>query len=108
MLMPFVTDMNTTDTLDRLSTISGHNRVRPPQCPVEAGIQFDDVQLVPIEDETFEKKDAGLCAAIELILKDRPRLHRLIRVPRFQSLLVGRLLAISLASFVLFGLTMSL
>jgi hypothetical protein len=62
----------------------------------------------PAGDEPFDASDAGLCNLIELILKDRPRLHRLIRIRPLQPLLVGRLLAVSLASFALFGVVLSL
>jgi len=68
----------------------------------------EDIALTPIAEERFDANDTGVCAAIELILKDQGRLHRLIRIRRFQSTLVARLLAISLGSFVLFGLAMSL
>ncbi|MEX2287053.1 MAG: hypothetical protein WD648_08190 [Planctomycetaceae bacterium] len=49
----------------------------------------------------------GLLELVELILKDRPRLHRLLRDPSLQSDLIPRFLAISLAGFILFGIAIS-
>jgi hypothetical protein len=45
---------------------------------------------------------------IELLLKDRQRLYRLLRVNTAPAILLPRLLAIALAGFVLFGFAMSL
>jgi hypothetical protein len=45
---------------------------------------------------------------VELLLKNRPRLHQLLRAPATHPVLLPRLLAIALAGFVLFGVTMSL
>ncbi|MEX2316342.1 MAG: hypothetical protein WD669_04260 [Pirellulales bacterium] len=101
--------MSSTPTLDRLPSISGRESASSAQRladDIRDDVEF--VQLEPVEPERFDQRDTGLCAVIELILKDPPRLHRMIRARRFQSVLVARLLAISLASFVLFGLAMSL
>ncbi len=103
--------MNTANTFDCFTKSPGRGSTRPPQpttAPVAANDIGDDVKLVPIDDRPIDAQDARVCSIIELLLKDRPRLHELIRQRPFQSLLVGRLLAISLASFVLFGLAMSL
>lgn len=45
---------------------------------------------------------------VELILKDQRRLNRLLRNPTFGATLLTRLLGISLAGFVLFGIAMAL
>ncbi len=45
---------------------------------------------------------------VELILKNRPRLHRLIRNPVRQPELVTNLLAISLIAFTFFGVSMTI
>jgi hypothetical protein len=50
----------------------------------------------------------GIAQIIELILKDRPRLDRLARSTPQRVDLASRLLAISLISFALYGLAMSL
>ena len=52
--------------------------------------------------------DVGLLGLLELILKDRSRLDRLLRAPSLQTALLPRLLGISLAGFVLFGCAMAL
>ncbi len=62
----------------------------------------------PIEDSSLSERDARLVGLIELILKDRRRLHRLLAEPSFRAILAPRLLAISLAGFALFGVAMSL
>lgn len=45
---------------------------------------------------------------VELILKDRPRLERIIRDPSFAADLIPRFLAVSLIGFTLFGFTLAL
>jgi hypothetical protein len=49
-----------------------------------------------------------LLGLVELILKDRQRLHRLIRDPSLQPELIPRFLAISLIGFLFFGVAMTL
>lgn len=63
---------------------SPHEAVCPPFEPVE-----------PIR----------LLGLMELILKDRPRLHRLIRNPSLQPELIPRFLAIAMIGFVFFGVS---
>jgi hypothetical protein len=58
--------------------------------------------------DAIDPKEITLLALVELLLKDRWRLYRLIRVPAASSALLPRLLAIALAGFVLFGVAMSL
>jgi hypothetical protein len=52
--------------------------------------------------------EVGLLALVELVLKSPPRLHQLLRDTTGQLALLWRLLAISLLSFVLYGVAMSL
>jgi hypothetical protein len=52
--------------------------------------------------------DLSLFGLVELILKDRPRLEVAIRRRAWQPTVIPRLLAISLASFVLFGIAMAI
>jgi hypothetical protein len=47
-------------------------------------------------------------ALVELLLKDRRRLYRVLRIEATPAILLPRLLAIALAGFVLFGVAMSL
>lgn len=56
----------------------------------------------------ISRSDLTLFGLVELILKDRGRLELAIRQAVWQPLLVSRLLAISLASFVLYGVAMAL
>jgi len=50
----------------------------------------------------------SLAQLVELILKDRPRLERVIRDPSLATELIPRFLAVSLVGFTLFGVTMAL
>ncbi|MGH2603370.1 MAG: hypothetical protein ACRDJ9_28800, partial [Dehalococcoidia bacterium] len=52
--------------------------------------------------------DSSVAALVELILKDRRRLHRLIRDRARQPELVPRFLAIALAGFLFYGLAMAI
>lgn len=74
-----------------------------PQCdlPDDATAGDDEIRFEPLERFT-------LPVLIELILKDRRRLHRVIRDPSLHGELVPRLLAISLIGFVFFGAAMAL
>jgi hypothetical protein len=66
----------------------------------------DDVVLEEIEaDDPRAFSSMGI---VELLLKDRWRLYRLLRVPAAPVVLLPRLLAISLAGYLLFGVTMSI
>src|SRR5215813_13426673 len=57
-------------------------------------------------DETTEGR--GALGLVELILKRRDRLDRLIREPGVEAHLVPRFLAIALVSCALYGLSMSM
>ncbi len=67
-----------------------------------------------ISDPTNEKDvfqpvaSPKMLALVELILKDRPRLERVIRDPALAAELIPRFLAVSLVGFTLFGVTMAL
>ncbi len=50
----------------------------------------------------------GLVALVEMILKDRPRLERLIRDPSLGAELIPRFLAVSVIGFTLFGVALAL
>jgi hypothetical protein len=71
------------------------------------GAAAEDVPLTAIE-EPIDPRELSVLAIVELLLKDRWRLYRLLRVPTAPVVLLPRLLGISLAGFVLFGVTMSL
>lgn len=59
-------------------------------------------------DDIFEPASSdSLFGLFEMILKDRTRLHRIIRDPGRQARLIPRLLGISLAAFVFFGAAMT-
>src|SRR5688572_8589057 len=55
-----------------------------------------------------EEDDLGVMGIVELILKRRERLDRLIREPALAPQLVPRFLAIALAGFVLYGVAMAI
>ena len=63
-------------------------------------------QTTPIE--TVDVRQITMLELVELVLKDRRRLYRLLRDPAASTALLPRLLAIALAGFVLFGVAMSL
>jgi hypothetical protein len=63
-------------------------------------------QATPVE--TIDARQLTMLALVELVLKDRRRLYRLLREPAASTALLPRLLAIALAGFVLFGVAMSL
>lgn len=82
------------------------------------GADIPDVPLSAVSADEFDTSDdavidpkslnLGMLGLIELILKRGRLLDRLIRDPRLQPTLLPRLLAISLISFVFFGVAMSL
>jgi hypothetical protein len=78
-----------------VSPIPGGQSDLPCEPPFGANLHFD-------EAPTF-----GTAQIVELILKDRRRLDHLSRATQRKVELASRLLAISLASFVLYGLAMA-
>ncbi len=71
------------------------------------GTTAESIELTPVE-ETVDPRDLSVLAIIELLLKDRWRLYRLLRAPTAPAVLLPRLLGIALAGFILFGVTMAL
>jgi hypothetical protein len=66
-------------------------------------------ETVPVEPWTEDRpREISMLALIELLLKDRRRLSRMLRTGSVSAVLLTRLLAIALAGFVLFGVAMSL
>jgi hypothetical protein len=61
-------------------------------------------------DDVFEQNpiDHSHIGLIELILKNRSLLHKLIRDPSLQPVLISRFLAISIIGFAFFGMAMTL
>jgi hypothetical protein len=68
--------------------------------------QVDDVELTSLE-EPIDPQSFTSLEIFELLLKDRWRLYRLLRAPAASAVLLPRLLAIALAGYILFGVTMS-
>jgi hypothetical protein len=100
--------MHSTETIDRLfqtKAQAGHPACSRPQ---DSTLEADSVVLTPIDEERFAPRDAAILSIVEMILKEPRRLRSLIQVRSFQSALLGRFLAISLVSFTLFGIAMSL
>ena len=64
-------------------------------------------RFVPVA-EPMDPAGPGILGLMELILKNRPRLHELIRDPERQAELLPRFLAISLVGFIFYGVAMSL
>src|SRR5688572_6579850 len=93
----------TSDTLERPSLGAGAATKGPPEpAPVVEIVTPGPTAWV----DAIEPRDVTLLALVELLLKDRWRLYRLIRVPAASAALLPRLLAIALAGFVLFGVAM--
>jgi hypothetical protein len=62
-----------------------------------------------IEESVFQPVSSPrLLELVELILKDRPRLERVIRDPSLAAELIPKFLAVSLVGFTLFGVAMAL
>jgi hypothetical protein len=72
--------------------------------------EFCDVELVepPAPPAPIDPGELTILSLVEFVLKDRPRLYRALRDSAAMPVLLPRLLAISLAAFVLFGAAMSL
>src|SRR5262245_21291765 len=67
-----------------------------------------DQQIVSAEPASEEPLRTGLIDLVELILKRREGLERLIRQPDSQAQLVPKFLAISLLGFIFFGVALAL
>jgi len=67
----------------------------------------DEVELTAVAEQA-DPRDFSALAIVELLLKDRWRLYRLLRVPSAPAVLLPRLLGISLAGYILFGVTMAI
>ncbi len=65
-------------------------------------------EAFPFAPGTEESETTGIADLVELILKRRDRVERLIRDPSLQSLLLPKFLAIALTGFVFFGVALSL
>jgi hypothetical protein len=89
----------------RTSTAAGTATHEPPEpLPV---LEIVESREAPPTDPV-NPREITMLALVELVLKDRWRLYRMLRIPSAATLLLPRLLAISLAGFVLFGVAMSL
>lgn len=83
------------------------------ECPIDAEVIEPAAEataadkpaaVLPVDDP----REFSLLAIAELLLKDRRRLHRMLDQPAGPRVLLPRLLAIALAGFLLFGVTISL
>lgn len=87
------------------------------ECPLQPdALQPDDAGIAeatrteppPFPPDIEESTKTGIADLVELILKRRDRLERLVREPPLQSLLLPKFLAIALIGFVFFGVALSL
>lgn len=100
--------MNATEYVSRVrsrQTIDAEEAARQelaaePVCLVEI---VDNDAATPID-----ARDLRTLGLVELLLKNRQGLHRVLRDRSMHAVLLPRLLAIALTGFVLFGVTMSL
>lgn len=97
---------------ERLTSVHSTN-VTPTQAAV-ATIEPTHSQAMSRDEQVLEENilipvpAPRLFDLIELILKDRPRLERVIRDPSLAGELIPRFLAISLAGFTFFGVALAL
>jgi|GEM_PF-703003 hypothetical protein len=95
------------DTLEEFRSTT----VDDPHSPTETDETAGDAQsAVPgdAEEDIFESVESiSYIGLVEMVLKNRPRLHRIIRDPSLQPELIPRLLAISLSAFIFFGAAMT-
>ncbi len=77
------------------------------QSDIPATAAVEEVELEQL-GEPDDPRAYSVFAIVELLLKDHWRLYRLLRVPTAPAILLPRLLAIALAGYILFGVTMAL
>jgi uncharacterized membrane protein len=95
----------------------------PSVAPLQTTVTPSDPAVLPAADQEIDVFNAGknlednvltaveaprLFDLVELILKDRPRLERIIRDPSLAGDLIPRFLAISLVGFTFFGISLAL
>ena len=93
-------------------------RVRGRQRCGESGSSYQEITLTPVDASRLAEPNNEVVAVdaqqlntlglVELLLKNRRGLHRVLRDETTHAVLLPRLLAIALVGFVLFGVTMSL
>jgi hypothetical protein len=72
----------------------------------QAGAEIENVELTSI-DEPVDPQVLSSFAIVEMLLKDRWRLYRLLHVPAASAVMLPRLLAIAISGYILFGVTIS-
>lgn len=88
--------------------------IRKPAAPPQRPVATPQPEKRPLSESSaapprpLSLDDVSLFGLVELILKDRGRLEGAIRQRGWQPLFIPRFLAISLASFVLFGAAMAI
>ncbi|HVC98243.1 MAG TPA: hypothetical protein VND64_31520 [Pirellulales bacterium] len=113
--------MTTTQRLELLHRIAEGKPMNPnvagmsAGCDVRCATQPDagTIEATPAEPPPSTPSaegpgKTGIADLVELILKRRDRLERLVREPSLQSLLLPKFLAIALIGFVFFGVALSL
>jgi hypothetical protein len=68
--------------------------------------EAEAVELTAV-DEPADPRSLTAVALVDMLLKNRWQLYRLLRVPAASAVMLPRLLGIALAGYVLFGLTIS-
>jgi hypothetical protein len=102
-------------TTEQLLDARRRGRDSTLRTPAAGGAGLDESEFCAVEvveppapPRPIEPRELTLLTLIELVLKDRQRLYQALRVPAATPVMLPRLLAISLAGFVLYGLAMSL
>src|SRR5437868_1203589 len=77
--------------------------------PAKPEALVEDAETSVASDATLTEVSApGVFGLVELILKDRPRLERIIHDPSLSAELIPRFLAAALMGFTLFGVTLAI
>ena len=100
--------MNATEYVDRVRCrqLLDEDPANAQEPQVDSTLKLDSE--IAAKDFQTEPSDIRILGLVELVLKKRQELHRVLRDRTKHAELLPRLLAISLTGFALFGVTMSL
>jgi hypothetical protein len=100
--------MNTVEYVARVKSHQTNGAVGEPCDVPEAELVTRARIPEPADDTPARPEELQTLGLIELLLKDRRRLHRILRQEEVFTTILPRLLGIALTGFALFGVTMSL
>jgi hypothetical protein len=101
--------MNAAEFVARLEARDSIGTGEPRRCGADSTSAARCEQAGPIEDaRPVEAAEIKMFGLVELLLKNRRRLHQALRDEAADAIMLPRLLGIALVGFVLFGVVMSL